>query len=56
MRATATPKQIQFLESRGFQHVSTWQFEAALNMIERIRANGWRIPGGVDTHNYRPEV
>lgn len=24
-----TPKQIRFLESRGFQHVGTWQFETA---------------------------
>lgn len=24
-----TPKQIRFLESRGFEHVGTWQFETA---------------------------
>ena len=24
-----TPKQIRFLESRGFQHVGTWQFDTA---------------------------
>lgn len=51
-----TPKQIRFLESRGFQHVGTWQFEAASNMIARISANNWHIPSGVDPHNYRPEV
>lgn len=51
-----TPKQIRFLESRGFQHVGTWQFEAASSMIARISANGWQIPNGVDPKNYTPEV
>lgn len=37
-----TPKQIRFLESRGFQHVGTWQFETAKNMIDRIAGNGWK--------------
>ena len=31
-------KQIRFLESRGFQHVGTWQFSEASNMITRISA------------------
>lgn len=39
-----TPKQIRFLEGRGFQHVGTWQFETAKNLIDRIAANGWRVP------------
>ena len=52
----STPKQIRFLESRGFQHVGTWQFEAASGMIARISANGWKIPRGVDPQNYTPEV
>lgn len=39
-----TPKQIRFLEGRGFQHVGTWQFETAKNLIDRIAGNGWRIP------------
>lgn len=51
-----TPKQIRFLESRGFRHVGTWQFEAASSMIARISANGWKIPRGVDPQNYTPEV
>ena len=50
-----TPKQIRFLESRGFQHVGTWQFEAASSMISRISANGWQIPRGVNPKTYRPE-
>lgn len=52
----STPKQIRFLESRGFRHVGTWQFTAASGMIARISANGWQIPRGVDPQNYIPEV
>ena len=51
-----TPKQIRFLEGRGFKNVGTWQFEAASNMINRISACGWHIPQGVDPQNYTPEV
>lgn len=47
-----TPKQIRFLESKGFQHVGTWNFEAARNMIDRIAANGWRIPHGIIPNQY----
>lgn len=50
-----TPKQIRFLESRGFQHVGTWEFEAARRLIDRIAANGWRIPSGIDVTKYRPD-
>ena len=50
-----TPKQIRFLEGRGFQHVGTWEFEAARKLIDRIAANGWRIPSGIDAKNYRPD-
>lgn len=39
-----TPKQIRFLESRGFQHVGTWQFATAKGLIDRIAANGWKVP------------
>ena len=49
-----TPKQIRFLESRGFQHVGTWQFEAASSMISSISANGWQIPRGVNPKTYTP--
>ena len=52
-----TPKQIRFLESKGFQHVGTWQFEDASNMISRIQACGWkRLPPGVDPETYVPET
>lgn len=50
-----TPKQIRFLESRGFQHVGTWQFEAAKKLIDRIAANGWRVPREITPATYVPE-
>ena len=48
-----TPKQIRFLESRGFLHVGTWQFDAAKNLIDRIAANGWRVPHDINPQEYR---
>lgn len=50
-----TPKQIRFLEGRGFQHVGTWNFNDAKHMIDRIASNGWRIPKGIVPQDYRPE-
>ena len=47
-----TPKQIRFLEGRGFQHVGTWSFNAAKRMIDRIAANGWRVPKGIRPQEY----
>lgn len=49
-----TPKQIRFLEGKGFKHVGMWQFQSAKHMIDRIAANGWRIPYGIDPAEYRP--
>lgn len=48
-----TPKQIRFLEQRGFQHVGTWQFETARALINRIAANGWRVPNGIVPSEYK---
>ena len=48
-----TPKQIRFLEGRGFQHVGTWQFDAAKKLIDRIAANGWRIPSDIIPQEYK---
>lgn len=48
-----TPKQIRFLESRGFLHVGTWQFDAASKLINRIAANNWHIPNGINPAEYR---
>lgn len=50
-----TPKQIRFLENKGFQHVGNWQFEKARNMIDRIAANGWRVPYDINPLEYRGE-
>lgn len=50
-----TPKQIRFLESRGFQHVGTWDFDSARKLIDRIAANGWRIPPTIVPEAYTPE-
>lgn len=49
-----TPKQIRFLEKRGFKEVGTWSFDAASKLIGRISANGWRTPHGIDPATYRP--
>ncbi|MFT4107716.1 MAG: DEAD/DEAH box helicase [Lacrimispora sp.] len=52
----STPKQIRCLEKYGFQHVGTWNFDAAKHMIDRIAAAGWRsAPAGVNPQDYRPE-
>ncbi len=51
----STPKQIRFLESRGFQHVGTWTFESARNMIDRIAGNGWKLPRGIIPQEYKPD-
>ena len=48
-----TPKQIRFLEGRGFQHVGTWQFEHAKNLIDRIAANGWHTPADINPQEYK---
>ncbi|MBE6817889.1 MAG: DEAD/DEAH box helicase [Ruminococcaceae bacterium] len=47
-----TPKQIRFLESRGFKHVGTWQFDTAKKLIDRIAANGWRVPYDINVATY----
>lgn len=48
-----TPKQIRFLENRGFRHVGTWKFESAKNLIDRIAANGWQVPSSIDRETYK---
>lgn len=50
-----TPKQIRFLEQRGFQHVGMWKFNNAKKLIDRIAANGWRVPRGISPREYIPE-
>ena len=40
-----TPKQIRFLEGKGFRSVGTWSFDGAKRLIDRIASNSWRTPG-----------
>lgn len=49
-----TPKQIRFLEGKGFQHVGTWPFDAARSLIDRIAGNGWRTPYDINPATYTP--
>ena len=51
----STPKQIRFLEKHGFKNVGQWSFNAAKNMIDRIAANDWRLPRGVNPSTYTPK-
>jgi len=50
-----TPKQIRFLEGKGFQHVGTWDFDHARRVIDRIAANGWTVPHGIAPATYAPQ-
>lgn len=54
MEGLATPKQIRYLEGRGFLHVGLWSFDYATNMINRIASNNWFIPRGIDAPTYQP--
>ena len=56
MEGLTTPKQIRFLESRGFLHVGTWTFDSAKHLIDRIAANGWRTPYDITPSTYQPEL
>ena len=51
-----TPKQIRFLEGKGFIHVGTWPFDAARKLIDRIAGNNWRVPYDIDPHTWQPEA
>lgn len=53
-KGLATPKQIRFLEGRGFRRVGTWTFDAASSMITRIQQNGWRTPYCINPATYIP--
>jgi type I site-specific restriction endonuclease len=50
-----TPKQIRFLENKGFSRVGKWEFEAARKLIDRIAANRWHVPHGIDPKTYTPQ-
>lgn len=53
-RGLSTPKQIRFLESRGFIQVGTWRFDDARKLIDRIAGNGWLVPHEIQPESYRP--
>lgn len=48
----STPKQIRFLESRGFNHVGTWSKDDANYMINRIATNDWKVPSDINPSTY----
>jgi len=50
----ATPKQIRFLENKGFLHVGAWTFDDARSMIDRIAGNGWMVPHDIWPATYIP--
>ena len=54
LEGLSTPKQIRFLESRGFNHVGKWSFDDASSMIGRFASNNWRTPRGVSPDSYIP--
>ena len=49
-----TPKQIRLLERYGFKNVGLWKFEQASSLINRIAANGWRVPRGISIKDFQP--
>jgi superfamily II DNA or RNA helicase len=51
----ATPRQIRFLEGRGFLRVGTWQLAEAQKMVGMISQNGWRVPRGIEPALHAPE-
>lgn len=54
LEGLATPKQIRYLEGRGFRHVGLWSFDDATSMINRIASNNWFIPRGINAATYQP--
>lgn len=54
MNGLTTPKQIRFLEGRGFRHVGGWTFDSARKLIDRIAANNWQVPHSISPATYSP--
>ncbi|MFA7175242.1 MAG: DEAD/DEAH box helicase [Kiritimatiellia bacterium] len=50
----ASPLQIRFLEQRGFRHVGQWWSNDAKKLVDRIAANRWHIPRGINPVTYVP--
>ena len=51
-----TPKQIRFLEGKGFRHVGTWQFDTASRLIDLIANNGWRVPSDINPDTFKEAI
>ena len=49
-----TPKPIRLLERMGFQHVGAWDFKSANELINRIAANGWKVPRDINPKTFSP--
>lgn len=50
----STPKQIRFLERKGFRNVGTWKKKQASKLIGIISQNKWRVPYYLDPATYIP--
>lgn len=50
----STPKQIRFLESKGFRNVAKWTKAQAQKMTQRIIVCQWRTPAGINPETYMP--
>lgn len=50
----STPKQIRFLESKGFRNVAKWTKDQAQKLTQRIIVCNWRIPAGINPETYVP--
>lgn len=48
-----TPKQIRYLEGKGFNHVGSWPFDTAKRLIDRIAGNGWRVPPNITPADFK---
>ena len=55
LKGLSSPRQIRFLEGKGFLGVEAWSFEQAMAMINRIADNGWRVPSNINPQKYSPE-
>lgn len=55
-KSLSTPKQIRFLEKRGFRRVGLWSFSAASALISEISENSWMIPRHIDPKTYVPKI
>lgn len=54
-KGLTTPKQIRFLEMRGFRNVGTWPFHTAKKLIDRIAGNNWKTPHDINPATFKPK-